>query len=234
MLKNALSSIAGTLPLVLAVAPAARADSTFFFNASQPYRSIADSPLFGSALSGGSFHLENFENGSTNALLRAFGGTVRGPSASTDSVDGDDGAIDGSGQGGHSYSTNGRSMTFKFKSVQGHKPTMAGLVFTDGRPNSMITFRAWDANGNLIGKVRARLGDLASNGGTAEDRFFGIANDEGIARFRIQSSRPGFEVDHLQFAYGFSVVPVPPALGLGLAGLAAVGLWKGLTRRRAK
>jgi hypothetical protein len=213
----------------MALAPEARGASTFYFNASQAYRGLSDSPFYANA--GGSFHLENFENGSTNALLTAIGGSIRGPSASTDSVDGDDGSVDGSGQGGHSYSTNGRSMTFRFGNVGGHKPTMAGLVFTDGRPNSMITFRAWDANGDLIGRVRARLGDLARNGGTAEDRFFGIANDEGISRFRIDSSRAGFEVDHLQFAYGFSVVPVPPALGLGLAGLAGVGLWQRFKRR---
>ncbi len=233
-MKHALPSIAATIALALALAPSASGASTFMFNPSQPYRGLADSPIYGggAAFSGGSFHLENFENGSINALLTATGGSIRGPSSSTDSVDGDDGSMDGSGQGGHSYSTNGRSMTFRFASVQGNKPTMAGLVFTDGRPNSMITFRAWDANGNLIGRVRARLGDLARNGGTAEDRFFGIASDEGISRFRIQSSRPGFEVDHLQFAYGFSVVPVPPALGLGLAGLAGVGLWKRFTRRR--
>jgi hypothetical protein len=140
--------------------------------------------------------------------------------------------MNGSGSGGHSYSTTGTSMTFKFDKQGGSKPTMAGLAWTDGKPNSMITFRAWDSAGNLIGKVKARLGDLARNGGTLEDRFFGITSDEGISKIRINSSKAGFEVDHVQFAYGFSVVPVPPALGLGLAGLASLGLWRRLSGKK--
>jgi len=56
---------------------------------------------------------------------------------------------------------------------------MAGLVWTDGRPNAMVTFRAWDAGGNFLGKIRARAGDLMRNGTTGEDRFFGIASDQG-------------------------------------------------------
>jgi hypothetical protein len=135
--------------------------------------------------------------------------------------------------GGSSYSTSGKSMTFKFASQGGARPTMAGLVWTDGRPNSVVTVRAWDAAGNLIGKIRATLGDLARNGTTGEDRFFGISSDDGIAKMRITSNKAGFEVDHVQFAYGFSVVPVPPALGIGLAGLAGMGLWRRLKSKKS-
>jgi hypothetical protein len=216
----------------LAATPAALAGSTFLFNQNQTYQGMGNSPFQNIAGSSG-FHLENFENGSVNSLITAIGGSIKGPSNSTDSVDADDGSIDGSGQGGHSYSTTGKSMTFKFATVDGAKPTMAGLAWTDGRKNAMVTFRAWNAAGELLGKVRVKLGDLARNGGTGEDRFFGITSDEGISRIRISSSKPGFEVDHVQFGYGFSVVPVPPAFALGAAGLAGLSLWRRLHRPSA-
>jgi hypothetical protein len=220
-----------TLGLAFGCTRAADATSTLFFNANQTYTGISSSPFSGL----GSLTVENFENGSINSLMTAVGGSIRGPGPGTDSVDGDDGSVDGSGSGGHSFSTNGRRMTFRFSGAQGGvRPTMAGLAWTDGRPNSTVTFRAWDANGNLLGRIRERVGEAGRNGGTAEDRFFGIMSEEGVARITISSNRRGFEVDHVQFgfAYAFSAVPVPPALGLGLAGLAGLGLWKRLRQRR--
>ena len=64
-----------------------------------------------------------------------FNGTAAGASdAARDSVDGDDGAIDGNGNGGHASYTNreSTSITFTFgASVLGGLPTHAGLVWTD-------------------------------------------------------------------------------------------------------
>ena len=202
----------------LMAAPEAHGGSTTYFSAGQPYTGLGASPFAGT----GNLTVETFDDGSINSLMTAIGGSVKGPSATTDSVD----------SGGSSFSTTGRSMTFKFDAQGGSRPTMAGLAWTDGRPNAMVTFRAWDASGNLIGKISARLGDLMRNGSTGEDRFFGIASEDGIAKIRISSSKSGFEVDHVQFAYGFSVVPVPPALGLGLAGLAGIGLLRRFGRKR--
>ena len=199
----------------IAVAPSAHAGSTTYFSSGTSYAGAGSSPFAGT----NGLILENFDDGTTNSLINAIGGSIKGPSSSTDSV----------GGSGSSYSTTGRSMTFRFDTQGGSRPNMAGLAWTDGRPNATVTFRAWDASGNLLGKISARLGDLMRNGSTGEDRFFGIASDEGIAKIRITSSKRGFEVDHVQFAYGFSVVPVPPALGLGLAGLAGVA---GLSLRR--
>lgn len=200
----------------------AHASSTFIYNG-QTYSGLGSSPFAGTP----GLVVENFEHGTINSLISAVGGSIRGPSGSTDSVDGDDGLMDGKGRSGHSYSTSGRSMTFNFHpNGSGNAPSMAGLVWTDGRPNAMVTFRAWDASGHLLGRIQARAGDLMRNGTTGEDRFFGITSDQGISRIRITSSRPGFEVDHVQFAYGFSVVPLPPALGMGILGLAGAAIWR--------
>jgi MYXO-CTERM domain-containing protein len=205
----------------LAGAPCAFAGSTFLFNNSQTYSGVGSSPFAGT----GGLIVENFEHGSINSLVNAVGGAVQGPSSHTDSVD----------AGGHSYATSGTSMTFTFGSSGGNRPIMAGLVWTDGQANAMVTFRAWDSSGNLLGKIRGRLGDLMRNGSTGEDRFFGVTSDQGISRIRITSSRPGFEIDHLQFAYGFnfSVVPLPPAFAMGLAGLAGAGFLRQIRRRKA-
>ena len=212
--------LAAALALVgaLAGAPVAMGGSTTYFNPGATYFGQSSSPF--QEVLGKVNVFENFENGTINSLIKATGGAIQGPSATTDSVD----------AGGSSYATTGKSMTFRFNGANGAKPTMAGLAWTDGKANSIITFKAWDASGKLIGKITATLGDLSRRGTTGEDRFFGISSDNGISKIRISSNKAGFEVDHL-LAYGFSVVPVPPALGLGLAGLAGLGLWR---RRSAK
>jgi hypothetical protein len=219
-MKTSARQHALALAACLAIGPAAFAGSTYF-NAGQTYLGLSNSPFAGAA---GTHVVENFENGTINSLIKATGGSIKGPSASTDSVD--------NGNSGHSYSTTGKSITFRFSAQDGGRPSMAGLAWTDGRANSTITVKAWDAAGNLVGKIRARLGDLVRNGTTGEDRFFGISSEDGIARMTISSDKRGFEVDHVQFVYGFSVVPVPPAIGLGLAGMAALGLWRRVTGKK--
>jgi len=222
----------GAVALGLAACPAAQAGSTFYFNANQAYSSAADSPFSGSGL-----HLENFEDGALNlAGVTANHGHVQGPGSNTDSVDGDDGSMNNLGRDGHSFSSgSSKSITFKFSNSGGQGlPTMAGLVWTDGHHDSTIRFRAWDNAGKLIGKIKVSVGDLVRNGTTAEDRFLGLVSSKGISKIRISSNYAGFEIDHLQFAYGSSgmaVVPLPPAAAMGLLGLVGVGL---LRRRFTK
>ncbi|MEZ6069861.1 MAG: hypothetical protein R3C10_06175 [Pirellulales bacterium] len=73
-----------------------------------PYLSAADSP-FDLSSPGSTFHLEDFEDGELNTLgihqlpPGALNATVMDPSPTTDSVDADDGTIDGSGTAGHSF-----------------------------------------------------------------------------------------------------------------------------------
>src|SRR6185369_13473933 len=97
-----------------------------------PYLSAADNPF--TAGSPG-LCIETFEDGTLDPEGVTGNGAPVDPSGITDSVDGDDGVIDGSGTGGHSYfSGNGSGgITFTFDPQRtGGLPTEAGMVWTDG------------------------------------------------------------------------------------------------------
>jgi len=187
-----------------------------------PYLSAADSP-FASAV------IEDFEDGSLTAGITADAGVVLGPGPQTDSVDGDDGAIDGSGTGGHSWYLSASSVTFRFDAgVLGGLPTKAGLVWTDvGAVSSGdfgfadVTFEAFDQNGGSLGVTGPYLlGDGQVTGGTAEDRFFGIVNAGGVSAIKISvPSSNDWEVDHVQYA---EVVPEPALMGALALGAALI------------
>lgn len=181
-----------------------------------PYLGIGDSPL--DLLGGGMSYVETFEDGLFNIPgVTASAGAVYGPASNADSVDEDDGEIDGSGTGGHSffYSSGRAGIHFYFDAdVLGQLPTQAGIVWTDG--SGTISFAAYDANGNEIASIQGTHADSGSSGTTAEDRFYGVIHHAGIREILISNSSGGIEVDHLQF-----VVPGPSALAvLGVGGLA--------------
>ena len=209
-----------------------------------PYLSQADSPFAASIAAGNTF-LETFESGAlATPGVTASTGSVVAPGGITDSVDGDDGVIDGSGTGGHSFfSGNGAAgITFTFDAtVLGHLPTQAGIVWTDGAGTT--TFEAFGPGGVSLGQIGpVSIADGAITGETAEDRFFGITNPAGISAIKISITSGGIEVDHLQYGiFGAAPPPVPTALPIptvsqtALAILAllagAVGV-AGLARRR--
>lgn len=66
---------------------------------------------------------------------------------------------------------------------------------------------------------------------SAEDRSLSIIHDQIAAKARRASGEFGVEIDSLEFAYGV-VVPLPPAVAMGVVGLAGVGLLP-LRRRMA-
>jgi hypothetical protein len=197
-----------------------------------PYLSFADSPFNGGSF--GYFFLETFEDGLLNTPgVSASSGSVTSPGPLTDSVDGDDGAIDGSGIAGHSYISNSStSLTFTFNAAAlgGKLPTSVGIVWTDvGTVTSgtfgfgPVSFSATDQNGASLGSIGPfTLGDGAINGGTAEDRFFGVTNAGGISSITITTANStDWEVDHLQ--YGASApVPEPSSLALLAASAGSV------------
>ena len=240
MINRLKYSIAAGCLTALSATSSAWADTTYF-NANQTYRGLSDSPFWtgSAAMSAGNFRVENCEDGFLNSLgVTGRGGKVQGPSASTDSVDSDGNhVLDGQGSSGSSYlvqpNANGKSKAvFTFDShALGHLPTFAGLVWTDGRPDAVVTFKAYDASGHIVGRITTRLGDSSSSGTTAEDRFLGASYSRGIARIVVTASLGDFEIDHLQYgfaAFAMSAVPAPPSLALGAVGL----LGAGLARRR--
>jgi len=187
-----------------------------------PYLSEADSPF---NLSAHGAYLENFEDGLLNTPgVTVNIGAIGLPGPKTDSVDGDDGSIDGFGTEGHEWwvgpSGGTYIMTFTFDdSILGKFPTHAGLVWTDDRAD--VSFEAWDSDGVYLGSIGPfSLGDNYDGGQTAEDRFFGIVNAGGISQITMTHVGNGMSVDHLQY-----VVPVPGAFLLGCLGISISG-WK--------
>lgn len=224
-----------------------------------PYLSFADSPFSGGSFS--YFHLENFEDNVFTPGWTVSPGWVRLPAGPlTDSVDADDGTIDGSGAAGSSfYSGNlASTLTITFDaSVLGGLPTHVGIVWTDVGLASPTTgfasvgFAAFDSANQSLGVIGPfTLGDGSAASATAEDRFFGVTFSGGIARIELTSSADDgggeeivalasgttdWEVDHLQYGMASPAtvaVPEPSAIGLGAAGALLIGAGLRIRLRR--
>ena len=206
----------------------------------QPYKSFNDSPFQG--LSYSYFHLEDFEDGSlTTPGVTASAGKVVSPNTLTDSVDGDDGSIDGSGSGGHSWYSQGSSiLKFSFNSsVLGTLPTNVGIVWTDvgfsnvGFGYGKVNYEAFDAVGTSLGIFGVNsVGDGDVSGKTAEDKFFGATYAGGISA--IQISMPDstdWEVDHLQYGRA-KPVPEPTTFLTSLFAVVMGVALRGKSRRK--
>lgn len=166
------------------------------------------------------FYLETCEDGliNTPGIVFNSGWLVNVPSIYADSVDADDGSINGSGVAGYSFLSGGVNtnlvLTFNAAALGGHLPTHVGMVCTDiggvmfgqfGVGN--VTFSAYDATNGYLGSITATnfgngLFQGDSPGATAEDRFFGVSNPAGISSVSmfINNSKD-WEVDHLQYGY---------------------------------
>lgn len=199
-----------------------------------PY-SAFNNPSAGSAISPFSpvrftyFYLEDFEDGALNTpgvTVPEFA-TTNISIGFSDSVDGDDGVIDGQARGNSSSlfsNLTTSSFTFKFSpnALGGQLPTHAGIVWTDigrnggGTPLSgdlvnNTLFEAFGPSGESLGVIGSfSLGDESISRTTSEDRFLGVVNQNGISSIRL--SMPGknnWEVDHLQ--YGFTPGTISPS-----------------------
>lgn len=180
-----------------------------------PYTSQADSP-FAAQIAAGTVVLETFEDGLLNVpnVTASIGAPFRSTIA-TDSVDADDGTIDGSGARGVSFLWGGGrvGITFTFNpAAPGGLPTHAGIVWTDGAGNTR--FLAFGPGGELLGTIGpVAIADDKFGGETGEDRFFGVINAAGISSIWISNDSAGIEVDHLQFG----VAAAPPAASPNVA-----------------
>lgn len=191
-----------------------------------PYLSVTNSPFNTNGFT--YFHRETFEDGvlNTPGVMTNNGWLVTGSDSRVDSVDADDGFIDGSGTNGRSlYSTVTQSnliLTFNASALGGNLPTHVGIVCTDiGAVLSGqfgigdVTLTARDADGALLGSVVATnfgngSAQGASDGATAEDRFMGVTNAAGISSISVSvSNSVDWEVDHLQYGYYVPTNSVP-------------------------
>ena len=163
------------------------------------YLSSADSP-FSPFVGFSYFFLENFEDHLLNTLgVTASAGGVTsvdfGPTIH-DSVDADDGSIDGSGLLGDSFfsANGGTGISFTFNAdALGGLPDAAGIVWTDGGTTNggvTVTFEAFNALNVSLGILTGAHADGSFSGGTAEDRFYGVTNTGGISRIHISNSLP--------------------------------------------
>ncbi|HVE66703.1 MAG TPA: hypothetical protein VNC59_08980 [Thermoanaerobaculia bacterium] len=185
------------------------------FSGPIPYLSRANSPFL-AGINAGTVHLETFECGNVQVPgVRIEGGIIIGPGGLTDSVDADDGAIDGSGTNGRSVFGSGTpGITFIFDApTLGALPTQVGIVWTDG--SGTTSFEAFDSMGASLGTFGpVAIADGSFGGTTAEDNFFGVSFPGGISSIRISNTAGGIEVDHLQFG-SFAGATITPC-GVGV------------------
>lgn len=191
--------------------------STAIFWGPTPYLSLSDIPA-GFYLGGNPVLLDNLEDGSLDASISASNGSVYGPTGIADSVDADDGNIDGFGTAGRSWFSGNVTFTY---TGSGPLPTAFGVVWTDG--SGTITFSATDALGQSLGSQSyTGIPDGTFGGTTGDDRFFGMQFAGGIKSITIGTGG-GIEVDHIQYGQMVSSVPEPTSalmLSLGLLGVA--------------
>ena len=188
-----LSGLAVCVASVMGSESPVRAAPTFW--GPLPYLSEADIPA--GFYSGGSpAILDDFEDGTLDFGITADYGMVYSPAFDTDSVDADGpGGIDGYGTDGHSYFYVGGFVTFTFLSTV----TTAAMVWTDGGGACSTTFEAFGPGMISLGTHGPFIhADGAWYGETAEDRFYGVQDPDGIIAIRLTNSSGGMEVDHLQ------------------------------------
>jgi hypothetical protein len=146
----------GLACVAVLVAMTTPASAAAIFWGLTPYLSLGDIPVgfYAGGLPAG---LEDFEDGDLDFGILASAGAVIPPGfpGLIDSVDGDDGVIDGSGLAGHSwfFGTGSTGVTFTFT---GPLPTAAGIVWTDGA--GATTFEAFGPGMVSLGIYLTRPG----------------------------------------------------------------------------
>ena len=212
---------------IVAAAPA----QAFTVFGPTPYLSEADIPA-GFYAGGAPLLLEKLESGPLHPSLAASTGRIIGAAdfgSLVDSVDADDGVIDGLGNAGRSWFELAGSTGVTFTYVgAGPLPTAFGIVWTDGGGD--ITLRATSDSGlTIVERTFSGFPDGSFSGTTAEDRFMGVTFEGGIRSIFVSNSGGGIELDHIQ--YGAMVpIPEPGSWALMLLGMAGVAWRAGRAR----
>ena len=218
------------------------AEAETIFLGPTPYLSAADSPFDLSGL-GTTFFLEDFEDGllntpglvlQTEAFVAGTGGLL------INSVDADDGVIDGSGVVGHNLKAMNPTcipdtticasdirLAFDAEALGG-LPSQVGLVWTNAIDGARGTFQAFGPEGDPLGTMQHfGTGDFE---GTADDRFFGVVHQDGISGVRF-SMRLNvlLDVDHVQYG---AIVPEPDGLSMLAIGVLLLVASLPIRRRR--
>jgi hypothetical protein len=208
--------------------------ATTFYTPSTSYVQASDSPFFGLPFS--SFFLNTFENNTpagpgvtpsagNTSLNSGFSGPI------VDSVDADDGKVDGQCVNCFSWFAGGEpGVTWTFDpNVLGGLPTDVGIVWTDGF--GTVTFQAFGPGMTLLG-TRTNAdggwtpGPAFADQDVKEDHFFGVSDPNGILAISLSNTEGGIEMDHLQYGIrgAQTGVPEPASLAMLGAGLCALAL----------
>lgn len=205
---------------------------TTFFGPEQPYLSAADTPedFFCDICVDRVRVLEDFEDNSIDhgIMIEGLDVQIIGPDFSTgldglaDSVDADDGTIDGVGNEAHSLFSPGNTFTINFPFAV----KSAGFAWTDGDRNTGTLVEFFGPDGSLGTIGPSFIADSGFQGSTGEDAFFGARDtDGGITSIVVTNTAgAGIEIDHIQ--YEACGVPEPSSTVLvgSMVGLLAIGL----------
>jgi hypothetical protein len=203
---------ASLLALAASLLWASEAAAQLNFVGPTPYLSAGDIPP-GFYSGGLPSALEDFEDCSLDfelvasagvAISNSSGDGCTGFTGLVDSVDADDGLIDGSGSTGRSWfhgsGATGITFTFPFPVAA------AGVVWTDGQGTT--TFEAFGPGMVSLGTIGpVLLEDGQITGTTGEDRFFGVQDSSGIVAISLKNTAGGIEVDHVQYGEPIGALP---------------------------
>lgn len=166
------------------------------------YLQTSNSPLvIGSA----GYKLDAFEPSSPSlATLGVSLSTLNGSSVTTtNSVDGDDGSVDGSGATGHSLNVitagGATGATFTFNNITiGAYPKSAAVAVTAANA-SLLTFTTYDTFNAVSGTYN--LSGVGTSSATSDDFLFWASDPAGITAISVTSNSAATSMflDHLQY-----------------------------------
>lgn len=196
-----------------------------------PYLSVDDTPAnFLCNLCDDCVHvLEDFEDNSLDhgIVIDAIDGQILYPGFGTgldgltDSVDGDDGSVDGIGNMGYSYFSPANTLTIHFPVAV----KSAGVVWTDGDIGSTTLFEAYRDDQLLYSYGPVALADDSFQGTTAEDTFLGVQATDGITHLVLTNiGGSGIEIDHIQYEDCSACVAVPEPDAFAIVSFGVLGL----------